>query len=352
MITRRDFARTSLAVPLLATFNPLKAAGNLDSSTSEGADIRRVGVRGNGAYWGAAGEQIDMLSGNLNFTFPILSAMSRGVKAKLSASCNSQFWQSSGEIIQTPGIDLGLGWRMLFGAVQPIGIGASAGYVHVEGTGAEYILVKSGNRWISRNGVYISYDDSAHKLYFPDGTVWNMDCISSSAESDSGTRYPTLIRDTNGNQIFVQYLAGKGSTIPNTSSRISAIQDARAQNLPAGRRTYSFLYSSDITPKLISIVNHIGSIEGFQFTYKPQSLSSPFANGTAQTATLLQSVQPLSGYSYVFIYNSFGELSSAKTLHGGTIGWNYQTEYFAEGRSIPSFHSALLRLEARTQISI
>jgi hypothetical protein len=41
-------------------------------------DPRRVGVRPNGAYWGAAGEQIDVRSGNLNFTLPLLKAMGRG----------------------------------------------------------------------------------------------------------------------------------------------------------------------------------------------------------------------------------------------------------------------------------
>ncbi len=34
-----------------------------------GVDQRRVGVRPNGAYWGAGGEQIDMRSGNVNFRF-------------------------------------------------------------------------------------------------------------------------------------------------------------------------------------------------------------------------------------------------------------------------------------------
>ena len=41
-------------------------------------DQRRVGVRPTGAYWGAAGEQIDLLSGNLNFSVPLFQAMGRG----------------------------------------------------------------------------------------------------------------------------------------------------------------------------------------------------------------------------------------------------------------------------------
>jgi len=42
------------------------------------ADSRRVGVRPTGSYWGAAGEQIDLLSGNLNFALPLIKPQARG----------------------------------------------------------------------------------------------------------------------------------------------------------------------------------------------------------------------------------------------------------------------------------
>jgi hypothetical protein len=38
----------------------------------------RIGARPTGTYWGAGGEQLDMLSGNLNFTLPLLNAQGRG----------------------------------------------------------------------------------------------------------------------------------------------------------------------------------------------------------------------------------------------------------------------------------
>jgi hypothetical protein len=41
-------------------------------------DARRIGVRPLGSYWGAAGEQIDLRSGNLNFRLPLLRAVGRG----------------------------------------------------------------------------------------------------------------------------------------------------------------------------------------------------------------------------------------------------------------------------------
>lgn len=34
-------------------------------------DPRRIGVRPTGSYWGTSGEQIDLVSGNLNFWMPL-----------------------------------------------------------------------------------------------------------------------------------------------------------------------------------------------------------------------------------------------------------------------------------------
>ncbi|NWF85150.1 MAG: hypothetical protein HXY18_15135, partial [Bryobacteraceae bacterium] len=51
---------------------------------------RKVGLRPLGTYWGAAGENIDMGSGNLNYTVGVLGAKSRGIAARLALSYNSQ----------------------------------------------------------------------------------------------------------------------------------------------------------------------------------------------------------------------------------------------------------------------
>ena len=59
-----------------------------------GYDQRRVGARPTGAYWGAAGEQIDLLSGNLNFSIPLFKAQGRGGwGVTFALSYNSQIWR-------------------------------------------------------------------------------------------------------------------------------------------------------------------------------------------------------------------------------------------------------------------
>ena len=60
------------------------AAGNIDP--------RQVGVRPLGSYWGAGSEQIDMRSGNVNYSVPLIKAMARGWGASFNLTYNSQNW--------------------------------------------------------------------------------------------------------------------------------------------------------------------------------------------------------------------------------------------------------------------
>ena len=61
------------------------------------AGAHRTGVKSTGSYWGAAGEQIDLLSGNLNYSIPLIQARGRGGPGmNFALSYNSQIWQQSG----------------------------------------------------------------------------------------------------------------------------------------------------------------------------------------------------------------------------------------------------------------
>ena len=61
---------------------------------SGAVDPRRTGVRATGSYWGGMGESIDTLSGNLNFTLPLVKAMGRnGWAVPIGLAYNSQNWR-------------------------------------------------------------------------------------------------------------------------------------------------------------------------------------------------------------------------------------------------------------------
>ena len=106
---------------------------------------RRTGVRGTGAYWGGMGENIDLMSGNLNFTLPLLQAHGRGGwKVGFNLTYNSQNWRKDSATWNV-GQDLGYGygWKLLAGALTPqYGPGgALSQYQFIDATGAEYRLI-------------------------------------------------------------------------------------------------------------------------------------------------------------------------------------------------------------------
>ena len=70
---------------------------------------------------------------------------------------------------------------------------------------------------------------------------------SSGTEEDAGVQYPTLIQDTNGNQITISYAAGQSVTWTNSSSRISSINDVVG--------TYNFAYTLGWFPYLTTITS-------------------------------------------------------------------------------------------------
>jgi hypothetical protein len=212
-------------------------------------DPRRTGIYPTGAYWGAAGEQIDMLSGNLNFTLPLLKAVGRGGwSAEFHLSYNSQNWQRVGSTDYRLGADVGygFGWRLMAGSLIPVYADpyTLSHYVFTDSSGAEHRLnINEAGVWRGMTGLHVYYDTGANRLYFNDGSFWVMGCVSGGSEQDAGMRYPTLMQDANGNQVKIVYRPAIGQTTANTSARIQQIEDVRAPAHPA--KTFEFQYNTD-----------------------------------------------------------------------------------------------------------
>jgi RHS repeat-associated protein len=303
-------------------------------------DGRRVGVRSTGAYWGAAPEQIDVLTGNLNYTIPILKAMGRGWGAQFSLTYNSQNWRQDSGGIWNMGEDVGYGYgrKLLAGSLTPIWADAYTLYYYsfVDATGAEYRLNQNnGGVWTSSESIYVTYNSTTNTLYFRDGSFWVMGCTSITTEADSGTMYPTVLEDTNGNQVLVSYAPGTGLSYPvpggpntlNTSSRIYKITDVRG--------IYTFAYNSDTPNHLTSITNNMGTPEAFTFQYGSLSLQAPFSPYTSYgTVAILTQVQMTSNsQTYTFAYSSdnSGALQSSVLPNGGALAWTYQNVTYGNG---------------------
>jgi YD repeat-containing protein len=285
-------------------------------------DARETGVRTTGSYWGGGGEQIDMRSGNLNYTMPILKAMGRGGwGVGFNLAYNSQNWR------QDPGgtwqlgedVGYGYGWKLLAGSLLPLDApsGLVGEYLFTDATGAQYHLNQnSGGVWTSVESVYVSYDSNVGKLHFNDGSFWVMGSTSAGTEWDAGTMYPTLMEDSNGNQVVISYNDGVGVTWGNSSSRISTIEDVRGSD-------YAFTYNTDTIPHLTGIVNYIGTAENYSFAYtESYPLYNPFTGENFNTiVTLLQSSTvtgiPLTTY---FTYDTFSATTSCSSSGTGAYG--------------------------------
>ncbi len=334
--------------------------GNWSSGTTvtvstppaQSIDPRRVGLFTTGSYWGGGGEQIDTLSGNLNFTLPLLKAQGRnGWTVPVNLSYNSQNWRQDGGVNWQLGDDVGygFGWKAQIGSITPYYTNWWAGvdhYVFEDGTGAQYRLDQNnGGVWSSTQGIYVWFDANANVLHFKDGTFWNMGCTSGGTEADAGTMYPTIIEDVNGNQVIVTYQAGAGlpSGNTNTSARFSSLEDVRGK----GSSTYTFMWNSDAPiPHLTGIRNYIATGENFTFTYAENATLEPAfgsdANWAGQTTTHLASLAPISSTGavlvtpYMFTYDTAGaaELLQVTFPYGGHLRWSYGNDAYVGSRKL------------------
>jgi hypothetical protein len=131
--------------------------------------------------------------------------------------------------------------------------------------------------WTSTEGIYVSFDTSNLRLYFNDGSFWVMGCVSAGSEADAGTMYPTVLEDSNGNQILIRYYSGAGVGWSNSSARIQEIEDARAILQYGSGRYVTYAFTYDATNHLQSITNTIQTSEGYTIDLgTDHPLTSPF----------------------------------------------------------------------------
>jgi hypothetical protein len=332
----------SVTTPHVGTWCSVGPNGQINGPCASATpDGRRTGIVPTGAYWGGGNENIDVLSGNLNFSLPLLKAMGRtswGVPFNLVY--NSQNWRQDSGGAWNYGYDVGYGygWKLLAGSITPIwnpgGFTANY-YLYTDSTGAQYRLDQNnGNIWSSKQSVYVWFDANTNILHFRDGSFWNFACISAGTEPDSGVMYPTLMEDTNGNQILIRYQ--QAASWANSSARITQIEDVRATGRSATvYATYDFTYNNDSPHHLTSISNSIGTGEAYGFSYSGgQSLYSPMSSQYFGTVAWLSSavITNLTA-THMFSYNSSGELTNVTLPYGGYLAYDYTTTNYSGGPS-------------------
>ena len=305
-------------------------------------DPRRVGIRPTGSYWGGSGEQIDTRSGNLTYSASLIQAQSRGWSLPVGITYNSQNWR-----LDTAGkswklgedVGYGFGWKLQIGSLTPFfsSYFAVAYYQFTDASGATYRLNQNNNGiWTSKESVYVTYDANTQLLHFNNGSFWTLGCTSAGTEQDAGSMYPTLIEDSNGNQIFIQYAEGNSVSWVNSSARIASITDVRGGSNPSSP-TYLFGYNNDSTPHLTSIDNTISTQEKFVLSYtSATALANPFGASNQLSfgnTVFLNSLnnQPNSlTTSFTYDTGGSGEMTQVNLPFGGHLRWQYQTAAYTQ----------------------
>ena len=309
-------------------------------------ETRQIGLRGTGTYWGGLDEQIDMRSGNLNFSLPLLRAQGRGGwSVPFQLNYDSQNWRKDDGGTWKLGHDVGygFGWKLMAGSLTPFydGYWFLHHYLFTDASGAEYRLSTNTNGvWTSSETPGVTYDSNTQRLYFNDGSFWQMGCMSSGVEQDAGTMYPTVFQDTNGNQVLVRYDQGVATLSGNTSARILEIEDTRARQIewngPFWTYRFSYTWAAEGV-KLERITNSIQTGEAYTFSITtPQTLYSPFSGGAVDVTRYLQTVtMSTPGLSYGFEYTNWGGLSKAIYPYSGYLRWTYQNWTYTGNRLQP-----------------
>jgi RHS repeat-associated protein len=299
----------------------------------------RPGLRPTNTYWGGAGEQIDVYGGNLNYSVPLISATGRGsLRAAFNLTYNSLNWSvASGTTSWPEGVDVGygFGWQLMLGSLIPVDADPSGmEYMYTDASGAQYrMVIQNGTVWTGNASFYAWYDSSTNRLWFRDGSFWVMGCVSAGGEPDAGTMYPTVVEDSNGNQIIIHYMPGLGANWNDSSARISTIEDARAVPYSSGGDTlyesYSFSYTTGVTglSYLSSITSYVGTPENYSFRINQgQGIYSPAGVSFGTTSLLAAAITTGLGYSYNFTYDTTlndGDLTEVEFPQGGHLRWTY-----------------------------
>jgi RHS repeat-associated protein len=304
----------------------------ITTPASANVDPIETGVRSTGSYWGGMGEQIDVRSGNLNYSYPVLTAVSRGFSVPLALTYNSQNWfQDTNGNSWNLGTDTGIGygWQLQIGSVTPYYSSTwdIAFYEFRDASGAAYRLDQNNNDiWTSTDSTYVSFDAQQNILHFNDGSRWWMWSTSGGLEPDAGSMYPYYLEDSNGNMVTVSYYWMNGAP----TSRISQIYDARTQWY---QETYDINYDS--SGHLSSITNNIGSGESFTFNFSsPGTLSSPFGSstqfGSMETLNSITNSATNLTTSFSWDPSEDGELTQVVFPYGGYIRWQYGSIAYAQ----------------------
>ena len=215
----RAHAGTATAAPEPAPFLPSGVGwDNSNYWYADDPDNRRGNAPGAPADAGAG-------EGNFQISAPLLNLSGRGIDISLALTYNSRLWSKAGsQIGYNNDVDWPApGWSMGFGRMVGMGTNGGTMLIEADGTRRSYAGTITNYSWgqyfqgHTTDGSFIDYTSftnvnglvTSANATLPDGTQIEYFAYDLS----SGTAYPTLITDRNGNYITISYVNNNGPRI-------------------------------------------------------------------------------------------------------------------------------------------
>jgi YD repeat-containing protein len=281
------------------------------------------------------GSAEDLLSGNYDWSLPILSLKGRaGLDLGLSLTYNSlDTWVKSGSYIKFepdysfPGPGFHLGFPTIEGTYYNDQAGAYF-YLLVtpSGQNVELRRIDNSSTYEAMDSSYLQLIDEGSQLVLRSGDGSQMTYVAWT----TGEYRCTQVKDSNGNYITINN---------NSLGDITSIIDT----LGGSGRTITFNYDSyhnltsitqpwhqDIQGQSQSSETHQWATFGYTSKYIGTNFSNMTVSGPVnQNITVLSQVGLADGSQYSFDYNDYGQVNkiTRKTLGGGTLNLSNYVSY-------------------------
>jgi YD repeat-containing protein len=252
---------------------------------------------------GTGGE--DLLSGNVNFTIPILSLPGRVLDLGLSLSYNSRVWSKVGSTIAFD-TDRGYpapGFRLGFPVIQPRFYNSATGtasylLITPDGAHAELRRVSTSSIYESADSNYIQLIDNGSSL-----TLKTTDGTQMTYALASDQWMCTEVKDRNGNYISVNY---------STAGNITSVVDTLG-------RTITFSYDSNGHLQTITQTWGMSTTHTWaSFSYDNTTIDTDFSSvymlwpQDGMSISVLTQVGFADGSHINFEYNAYGQVNKVK----------------------------------------
>ncbi|MBI3662082.1 MAG: RHS repeat protein, partial [Acidobacteria bacterium] len=323
----------------LVRFVVVVSAFLFSASAQQNANLEQ-GLKPYGTYQGGNLDSVSITNRNLTLHIPIVSYPQRGGKLRLNFL---GIYNNKGWIIEEYNDTYGnphLRWKWIGTGVQIINdqsIGVKSTIIKVTNAQGDLVMVNLKDA--------ITADGSSHQLESANSGMESVDAtgilygFGSGVIDRDGTRYggrTNAIEDSNGNKITINTATGWTDTlgrfisgsVPGTSFGNNLLTGSMVPGVTT--TDYSNCPTGTVAARLWNLPGPNGGTSPIKLCYASYTLQSSFGvsgiSDTSVTDRFLRAIVQPNLTSWLFQYNSWGDLTQVTLPTGGTISYAWSTQ--------------------------